>query len=231
MIVNAGNPQAQLFQKALSDLCVSYWYPIFVFIRRKGFTSEEARDHTQEFFATVLEKKYLEGLDRSRGRFRSFVRASVCHFLSNRLDAQRALKRGGGRDILPLEDANTESGYRREAFHNSTPEAVFEYQWALTLLNRTLKRLRAEHDGPDFDRLKTFLLGEAERGQLAGEAAEMGISEGALKVAVHRLRKRYRAALRAEIAETVSGPDQVAEEIQYLLAVLSRGGEHPEPGS
>jgi RNA polymerase sigma-70 factor (ECF subfamily) len=230
MVVKAGNPQTQLFQESLARLCTSYWDPVYVFIKRKGFNSEEARDYTQEFFARVIEKQYLTGLDQSKGRFRSFMLAAVSHFLCNRLDAQRTRKRGGGCDILPMETENAEGEYRREPFHTSTPEVLFEHQWALTLLDRTLKRLRAEYAGPDFNRLKPFLMGEAERGQIAATAAEMGISEGALKVAVHRLRKRYREALRTEIAETVSEPDQVQEEIRYLLAVVARGGENRGPG-
>jgi RNA polymerase sigma-70 factor (ECF subfamily) len=230
MVVKAGNPQTRFFEESLERLCSCYWHPVYVFIRSKGFSSEEARDHTQEFFARVIEKQYLAGLDRSRGRFRSFVLAAVSHFLSNQLDAQRAMKRGAGRNPEPLEIQHAEGEYRREPSHASTPEALFEYQWALTLLDRTLKRLRAEYAAPDFNRLKPFLMGEAERGEIAGAAAEMGISEGALKVAVHRLRKRYRDTLRAEIAETVSEPDQVQEEIRYLLAILARGGEgrHPD---
>src|SRR5262249_32376937 len=128
--------------------------------------------------------------------------------------------------IVPMEVENGESEYRREPSHTSTPEALFEYQWALTLLDRTLKRLKAEYPGPDFNRLKPFLMCEAERGLSAATAEEMGISEGAFKVAVHRLRKRYREALRAEISETVSEPDQVQEEIRYLLAVIARGSEN-----
>src|SRR5262249_32962700 len=220
----------QLFKESLARLCTSYWYPVYVFIRRKGFNSEDARDCTQEFFARVIEKQYLAGLDQSKGRFRSFMLAAVSHFLCNQLDAQRTRKRGVGCDILPLEIENEEGEYRREPSHTCTPEALFEHQWALTLLDRTLKRLRAEYAGPDFNRLKPFLMGEAERGHIATTAAEMGISEGALKVAVHRLRKRYREALPSEIAETVSEPEQVQEEIRYLLAVVARGGENHGPG-
>jgi len=229
MVLKAGNPEAQFFQEALARLCAIYWYPIFVFIRSRGFSSEEARDHTQEFFACVIEKEYLAGVDRSKGRFRSFVLSSVSHFLSNRLDRQRAAKRGGGREILPMEVQFEGDSYSREPSHACTPEALFEHQWALTLLDRTVSRLRAEYAGPDFNRLKAFLLGEAERGQIAVIAAELGISEGALRVAVHRLRKRYREALRAEIAETVSEPELVEGEIRYLLAVLARGHGKSSP--
>lgn len=224
MVVRAGSPQTQCFHESLARLCSSYWHPVYVFIRGKGFPPEQARDHTQEFFTRVIEKQYLAGLDRSKGRFRSFVLASVGHFLSNRLDAERALKRGGQHDIVSLEAENADGEGCREPFHTSTPEALFEYEWALTLLDRTLKRLRSGYPGPDFDRLKPFLVGEADRGDLRSTAEQTGVSEGALKVAIHRLRKRYRDALRAEIAETVDRPDQVEEEIHYLLGVLARGG-------
>jgi len=230
MVVKAGNPQTQFFHESLARLCNSYWFPVYVFIRSKGFSSEEARDSTQEFFARLIEKQYLAGLDQSKGRFRSFVLSSVSHFICNRLDAQRALKRGGGKDILSMETENAKGEYRREPSHTSTPEALFEHQWALTLLDRTLKRLRVQYDDADFDRLKPFLMGEAQRGQLGATAAEIGLSEGALRVAVHRLRKRYREALYTEIAETVSEPDLVQEEIRYLLAVIARGGENRGPG-
>jgi DNA-directed RNA polymerase specialized sigma24 family protein len=229
MVVKAADPQSHSFQESLARLCAMYWYPIFVFIRSRGFTSEEARDHTQEFFACVIEKQYLAGLDRSKGRFRSFVLASICHFLANRLDSERAAKRGGGREILPLECQYEGETYFREPSHACTPEALFEHQWALTLLDRTLKRLRAEYAGPDFNRLKPFLMGEADRGQMAIAAGEMRMSEGAFRVVVHRLRKRYRDALRAEIAETVSEPDLVEGEIRYLLTVLARGGGNRGP--
>src|SRR5215467_10070474 len=134
MVVKAGNPQTQLFKESLARLCTSYWYPVYVFIRRKGFNSDEARDSTQEFFARLIEKQYLAGLDQSKGRFRSFVLASVSHFICNRLDAQHALKRGGGSDIMSMDTENVNGEYRREPSHTSTPEALFEHQWALTLL-------------------------------------------------------------------------------------------------
>jgi RNA polymerase sigma-70 factor (ECF subfamily) len=226
MVVKAGNPQTRFFKESLERLCSSYWHPVYVFIRSKGFSSEEARDHTQEFFARVIEKHYLAGLDRSKGRFRSFVLAAVSHFLSDQLDAQRARQRGGRRNLEPLELQRAEGEYHREPSHASTSEALFEYHWALTLLDCTLRRLRADYARPDFDQLKPFLVGDAERGEISGVAAEMGLSEGTVKVAVHRLRKRYRDALHAEIAETVSEPDQVQEEIRYLLAVLARAGEN-----
>jgi RNA polymerase sigma-70 factor (ECF subfamily) len=223
MVVKAGNPQTIYFQESLAQLCAAYWQPVFVFIRGKGFSSEDARDYTQEFFTRVIEKQYLAGLDRAKGRFRSFLLAAASHFLSNRRDAERAAKRGGGVLIESFEKENAEGIYNRDPSHTATPETLFEYQWALTLLDRAMKRLAAGYARPDLDRLKPFLLGESDRGQLGATAEQMGISEGALKVAIHRLRKRYGEALRREIVETVAGQGQVEEEIRYLLSVLSRG--------
>jgi RNA polymerase sigma-70 factor (ECF subfamily) len=224
MVVKAGHSGGKFSRESLGSLCASYWHPVYTFIRRKGFDSDEARDCTQEFFTRVIEKDYLGDVDRSKGRFRSFLLAAVSHFLSNHLDSGRAQKRGGGQEAVSLESEGVQ-GRRHEPAHASTPEALFEYDWALTLLERALDRLRAEYADPDFLRLKPFLLGEVAHGQLAATAQQWGASEGSFKVAVHRMRKRYREALRTEIAETVSEPGQVEEEIRYLMAVLARGGE------
>jgi DNA-directed RNA polymerase specialized sigma24 family protein len=225
LIANARHPQAEISREALGRLCGGYWFPIYAFIRRKGLDSEQARDCTQDFFAALLERQFLADIERARGRFRSFLLASVCHFLSNRGDAERALKRGGGRRLLPLELETAEGIYRKEPAHALTPEALFEYHWATGMLDRVLKRLRAGYEGDRFDSLKPFLLGEAARGESTAVAEQLGLSEGAFKTAIHRLRKRYREILRAEIAETVADPAQVEDEIRYLLAALTRGTE------
>jgi DNA-directed RNA polymerase specialized sigma24 family protein len=204
LIVNARHQKSEVSREALASLCGRYWYPIYAFIRRKGMDSEQARDCTQGFFAVLLEKEYLAHIERARGKFRSFLLASVSHFLSNQFDTERALKRGGGRKLLTLQVENAEGVYRREPAHSLTPEALFEYRWATSLLDRALKHLRDSFAGNDFDVLKPFLLGEATRGESPAAAARLGLSEGAFKVAVHRLRKRYREVLQAEIAETVA---------------------------
>jgi len=225
LIANTRHPQADVSREALGALCTRYWYPIYAFIRRKGLDSEQARDSTQDFFAALLEKDYLADIERARGKFRSFLLASVSHFLSNQFDARRALKRGGGLRPLALELESAESVYRMEAAHSLTPETLFEYRWATSLLDRALQRLRAAYPGNDFDVLKPFLLGEAARGESAAAAQRLGMSEGAFKVAIHRLRKRYREILQSEIAETVDDPAEVEGEIRYLLAALTRGRE------
>jgi RNA polymerase sigma-70 factor (ECF subfamily) len=223
LIVNARNPSDKGSREALGTLCGNYWYPVFAFYLRKGLDSDRARDCTQDFFTALLEKKYLADVERSKGKFRSFLLAAASHFFSNSLDAERALKRGGGRPILPLEQENAEGVYRHEPVDSLTPEALFEYHWATSLLERTLKRVRADYSGHDFEVLKPFLVGEAAHGDGIGAAEQLGISAGAFKAATHRLRKRYREVLRAEIAETVADAGEVDDEIRYLLEVLARG--------
>jgi RNA polymerase sigma-70 factor (ECF subfamily) len=225
LIANARNLESEVSRAALGRLCAGYWYPVYAFIRRKGVDADEARDCTQDFFAALLDKDYLADIDRARGRFRSFLLASVCHFLCNRFDAARALKRGGRQWLLPLEFEDAEGRFRKEPAHSLTPEAIFEYRWATGLLDRVLKRLRAGYAGTNFDVVKPFLVGEAARGESAAAAEGLGVSEGAFKVAIHRLRKRYRELLRSEIAETVGNPAEVDDEIQYLLSVLTQGRE------
>jgi RNA polymerase sigma-70 factor (ECF subfamily) len=222
LIVNARDPETAVSRQALGTLCRNYWYPVFAFLCRKGLDAEQARDCTQDFFAALIEKDYLADLEQSKGKFRSFLLASASHFLLNRLDGARALKRGGGCQILTLEQEDIDSAPRNVPAHFLTPEAVFEYHWAESLLEGTMTRLRAFYPAHQFEILKPFLLGEAARGEGAAAAAQLGISDNAFKVAVHRLRKHYREVLRAEIAETVADPGQVDEEIRYLLRVLGQ---------
>lgn len=228
MVAKAGDCHDAGFRQSLALLCGSYWLPVYAFILRKGFGPEEARDYTQEFFTRVIEKEYLRDVDRSKGKFRSFLLAAVSHFLSNQLDSLRAQKRGGGREPISLDRDETEARRPFEPAHGSTPESQFEYQWALTVLERALERLRTQYSSVDFLRLKPFLLGEAAHGELAATARQLATSEGSLKVAVHRMRKRFREMLRSEVANTVSDPDQVDEEIGYLITVLARGGDWRE---
>jgi DNA-directed RNA polymerase specialized sigma24 family protein len=223
MIVNTRDRDVKVARAALEKLCGGYWTPVFVFLRRKGLDDDQARDCTQSFFTALLEKDYLADVERSKGNFRAFLLVAVKHFLSNQLDAEKTLKRGGGRQILPLEFEGPDGLLHNEPEHSLTPEAVFEYQWATSLLERTLKRLRAGYPATDFDLMKPFLIGDAERGDGAVVAAQLGMSDGAFKVAIHRLRKRYREVLWAEIGETVADPSEVDGEIRYLMAILARG--------
>ena len=218
-------------QEALAILCRAYWYPIYACVRRFGFSADEAEDLTQGFFTRVLQKNYLGDFERERGRFRSFLLVALKHFIANHRDAARAQKRGGGVHVtLPLDDLlhDAERRYSLEPRDNLTPERIFERQWALAVLTRVFEELQAEAvaagRGAQFDRLKGLLVGEDSDIGYRALAAELETSEGALKVAVHRLRQRFKERLREEIAHTVTNPEDVGDEIRYLLAALRSPG-------
>lgn len=225
LVVAAGDPMHQDCRDALVRLCENYWYPVYAYVRRRGYSEVEAQDLTQDFFVRILEGRYLKRADPNRGRFRSFLLNSCKFFLADQADRARAQKRGAGA-ILPFEVASGEERYRFEPLDNQTPEHIFERGWALMLLDRAVSRLRDEftqHGSPgDFEKLKVFLLGQAEV-PYADLAREMSAAEGRLKVAVHRLRKRYRVLFMSEIAETVADPAEVNSEIQFLFSVLKGG--------
>ena len=225
LVVKAGHTTKAENRDALASLCEKYWYPLYAYIRRRGYPVEQAQDLTQEFFARVLEKRYLERVDRNKGRFRTFLLSSLTYFLCDEQDHQRALKRGGGSTTLPFEIRDGEEIYRREPSHVETPERIFERQWALAVLERVLKRLRMEfagtRDADQFERLKVFLTSDAGERRYADVARELNTTEGALKSAVYRLRKKYREVLRAEIAETVCRADEIEGEIRYLARALA----------
>jgi RNA polymerase sigma factor (sigma-70 family) len=206
------------------SLCEGYWYPLYVYVRRRGYSADQARDLTQEFFIRLLEGRYLDRADPEKGRFRAFILTSLKFFVADEADRQRAYKRGGGA-LVPIEFASGEDRYQREPAHDETPERIFERRWALSVLDRVVERLRNEfvqHGHPEhFERLKVFLLGQSDAPYVA-LAREMNTSEGALKVAIHRLRKRYRELFRQEIADTVADPAEVEAELRFLAAVLGR---------
>jgi len=223
MVVNAGGGRSPEASRALATLCENYWFPLYAFVRRAGYSAEDAQDLTQEFFVRLLDKHFLAAADRKKGRFRTFLLTAVKRFLANEHDRVRAQKRGGGQRIVSLEGLEPETRYRREPADTLTPEQIFEQQWALTLLDQVLAQLQAEMTAGNkaslFDALKGHLTG----GQAAGyaaTAARLGMTEGAVKVAAHRLRRRYRELLRDEIAQTVASPDQIEEEIRYLFTCL-----------
>jgi RNA polymerase sigma-70 factor (ECF subfamily) len=215
------SPQARL---ALQELCEAYWYPLYAFIRRQGYPVEEARDLTQDFFVCLLEKDFLAMADQSRGKFRSFLMAACKHFLANERDRAQALKRGGGRDFLSIDAQAGESRYVAEPMHDLTAERLFERRWALMLLQQVLVRLRDELQqagkGEQFEQLKVFLTGEKPAGHYAQAADALRATPGAVRVAVHRLRRRYRELLREEIARTVNDPGEVEAEIRDLMRAL-----------
>jgi RNA polymerase sigma-70 factor (ECF subfamily) len=211
-------------QAALADLCQTYWYPVYAFIRRRGKSADDARDLTQDFFATLLEKGYLADADPDRGRFRSFLLTAVARFAAKQHEKAGAQKRGGGQKTLSLDFRDGEARYQREPSHEWTPERVYERRWALLLLDRALAQLRSEHEASgktaQFDVLKVFLTGESGAPPLRKVAEELGTTEGAVKVAIHRLRQKYRELLRAQIAQTVAAPEDVDSELAILLAAL-----------
>ena len=224
LVVAAGHPRRTEARSALVSLCEGYWYPLYAYLRRRGYPTDQAQDLTQEFFIRVLEGRYLDRAEPEKGRFRSFILTSLKFFVADSEDRQRAQKRGGGM-VVPLEFSSGEERYQREPAHGETPERIFERRWALAVLDRVVERLRDEfvhHGRPEhFDRLKVFLLGAADA-PYATLAREMNTSEGALKVAIHRLRKRYRELFRQEIADTVADPAEVESELRFLAAVLTR---------
>src|SRR5436309_5405001 len=224
LVVAAADPNRKETSSALVSLCENYWYPLYAYLRRRGYPADQAQDLTQEFFVRVLEGRYLDRAEPEKGRFRSFILTSLKFFVADSEDRQRAQKRGGGM-VVPLEFSSGEERYQREPAHGETPERIFERRWALAVLDRVVERLRDEfvhHGRPEhFDRLKVFLLGAADA-PYATLAREMNTSEGALKVAIHRLRKRYRELFRQEIADTVADPAEVESELRFLAAVLTR---------
>ena len=225
LVVSAGGNETTHARNALEQLCRAYWFPIYAFVRRQGHNPHDAQDLTQEFFARLLEKNQLAGADPVKGRFRSFLLAALKHFLANEWHKARAQKRGGGQVPIPIDASTAESKCGIDPADHLTAEKIYERRWALTLLDQVLHRLRDEYtrDGKEnlFDQLKPTLTEASRSVRYAEIAAQLGTSEGAVKVAVHRLRQRYREVLRAEIADTVAGPDEVEDELRNLFAALS----------
>ena len=224
MLAAAGQPSTQA-HGALAKLCQTYWRPVYSFVRRTGYQPDQAQDLAQGFFLVLLEKKYLGDADRQRGRFRSFLMISVKHFLANERDRAHALKRGGGQTPISIDLMEAEGWYAPAAVELATPESLFERRWALSLLEQVMAKLRAEFAGirkeRQFEKMSAFLTSDPNGARYDGLAVELGMSAGALRVAVHRMRRKYRNILRAEIAETVSTPEQIDEEIRFLLSALS----------
>ena len=209
---------------ALAELCEGYWWPLYAFARRKGLDAEDASDLVQAFFARMLEKRDLVGLSPERGRFRAYLLAALKNFLSNWRDHERAQKRGGGRISLSIDFEDAERRWREEPASTEDPERCFEKSWALALLERSLAALREEYAadgrGVVFDLLASELQTAGERRPYAELALELSMSEGAVKVAVHRLRQRWGERLRAEIAHTVSSEDEIEDETRALFEAL-----------
>jgi RNA polymerase sigma factor (sigma-70 family) len=224
LVLAAGHQTSPRSAEALARLCEMYWYPVYAFIRRQGYRPEDGADLTQEFFARVLEKHYFHDANPARGRFRAFLCASIRHFLSNERDRARTLKRGGNQPPISLDVETADGRYQLEPRNDLTPEKLFDRQWALMLLERVLVRLREEQVSAGkadlFDQLKGFLTGDSAT-PYADVGNALGMTEGAVKVAVHRLRRHFRDTLVQEIAETVSNSADIDAEIAYLLKAVS----------
>jgi RNA polymerase sigma factor (sigma-70 family) len=213
-------------RESLAKLCEIYWYPLYAFVRRQGQNPHDAQELTQEFFSRLLEKNYLGDVDIAKGKFRSFLLAAMKHFLSKEWARAKTLKRGGGCTLVPLDALSAETRYLREPQVHATPEKLFEKRWALTLLDQVLKRLEEEYETSGkqalFEQLQACLTGDRNSLPYAQIATRLGMAEGAVKVAVHRLRQRYRGVLRDEIAKTVADPADIDDEIQQLFAALEK---------
>jgi RNA polymerase sigma-70 factor (ECF subfamily) len=209
---------------ALATLCKAYWRPLYAFARRSGLSPHDAEDATQGFFEHLLSQRALLAVDREKGRFRSFLLASVKNFLSHQREAAGALKRGGGAHMIELDAHDAEERYAIEPAHDDSPDRLFDRHWARTVLDRAQSRLRSEYDSagklPLFDALRPALASARAILAYGDLGAALGMSEGALKVAAHRLRERYRAVLRAEVADTVAAPADVDAELRHLIEAL-----------
>jgi RNA polymerase sigma-70 factor (ECF subfamily) len=210
---------------ALEAICRAYWYPLYVLVRRQGHSPHDAQDLTQEFFARLLEKDYLKAAAREKGRLRTFLWVALKRFLANEWDRSRTQKRGGGVIQIPFDAVLAEERYQQQPGELLPAERIYERQWAMTLLEQSMSRLRAEYAAaarePEFEQIKNCLT--AERGSIRyGDiATELGVTEGAARVAVHRLRKRFRELFRAAIADTVDDAAEVEDELRYVAKVLA----------
>ncbi len=224
LVTTASAEGATEAHAALDALYRTYCYPIYAFIRRRGYDRQDAQDLTQDFFVHLLEKGTLSRADRQRGRFRSFLLGALDHFLAHAEERVRARKRGGDCQFVYLDDDAAEKCYQLAAPQGMTPEKIFEARWVATLVEAALVRLRSEFQSEGNDRffmeLKYFVLGEEEV-SYQQVADRLGLSVGAVKTAIHRMRGRYRALVRDEVARTVATPDQVEEELRCLRVALS----------
>jgi len=224
-VLEAGGSNSLLAAAALEILCQKYWYPLYAFVRRRGYAPHDAEDLTQAFFAHLLEKEMLKNVNREKGRFRSFLLASFTNFLTNDWDRQRRLKRGGGKTVVSFDEMQAEERYQHEPADGASPEKLFERRWAWAVVEQVLARLRQEYAAQSktdvFAKLEPSLTTEFNAISLSVCAAELHMTENALKVAQHRLRRRFGETLRSEIARTVASPEEVHEEIRHLFAAIS----------
>jgi RNA polymerase sigma-70 factor (ECF subfamily) len=224
VVLAAGQGDSPQSAAALEQLCRTYWYPLYVYVRRQGYSVEDSEDLLLGFFARFLEKHYVEDVDQAKGRFRSFLVGALKHYLANEWDKAKRVRRGGRVEFLSLEGEAAETRYWEEPASDLTPERLYEQRWACALLERVMERLQHDFDasgkGPPFEALKCFLQGEGRSVSYAELAAQHGSSEGALKMRVQRLRQRYQRLLREEIGHTVARPEEVEDELRHLFSVV-----------
>jgi RNA polymerase sigma-70 factor (ECF subfamily) len=225
VVLAAKNKASPDSAAALESLCRAYWYPVYAFVRRQGHSPSDAEDLTQEFFAKLLAKDYLQAVDREKGRFRTFVRVALKRFLANEWDRERRLKRGGGIPALALDIAGAEQRYLAETCDTLAPDLLYEQRWARALLDNALLMLRTVYVSAgktlEFEQLKGALIAERGSIQYRELAEALKINEGAARVAVHRLRKQFRRIFRSAVAETVATADEVDEELRHLAKLLA----------
>ena len=225
VVLAAGSPSSPQYEQALSNLCHTYWFPLYSYLRKWGCDSHQAEDCTQAFFTRLLEKNTLRRADRNRGRFRSFLLISLKNFLSDEWDRAQSQKRGGDKKNLSLDAAAAETRYTLEPADRLSPDKLFERSWALTVLKQAMDQLKKESTTagkmPLFDHLKNHLTGKTETVSYKSLAAKLDMTEDAVKAAVYRLRRRYRELVREEIAQTVATEEQLEEEIKELFAALT----------
>jgi RNA polymerase sigma-70 factor (ECF subfamily) len=224
VVLLAGGDASSEADRALEDLCRAYWYPLYAYVRRQGRSSEDAQDLTQDFFSRLLERKSLRLADPQRGRFRTFLLSSLKNFLVNEWEKSRAAKRGGGCATFSLNEQDADGRYLMEPVDDLTPDRIYEKRWAVTLLANVLARLEQRYLAHDkallFDALKPYVAGDTVMEGYEQIAARLGMSAGAVRVVVHRLRENYRQLLREEVSRTVEGPGDVDEELRHLIAAL-----------
>jgi RNA polymerase sigma-70 factor (ECF subfamily) len=221
VVLTAGQEDSERREAALEELCRTYWYPVYAYIRRSGHSSADAQDLTQDFFTTLLRRDALASLTPRLGRFRSFLLTCLRHFLTDALRRAQAVKRGGHLIRVPLEDEQVERYYASDSTAGGTPEQLFEQHWALALLDRSYSRLESEYGeagkAREFARLKEFLARDTQAGDYESVAKDLGLSTGAVSVAVHRLRQRYRELVRKKIAQTLENSGEVDDELRQLF--------------
>lgn len=227
VVLAAGRNDTTRSHEALARLCQNYWYPLYAYVRRRGYSSHDAQDLTQEFFARLLEKQSIASADPNRGRFRSFILTALNNFLGQEWEKARTQKRGGGAELFSLDLAQAEQRFDLEPASAETPDKDFDKKWAVALLETVMTQLeqeyKAENKSDLFAALKQTLTGSRESQPYAQLATRLDMSEAAIKVAVHRLRKRYRELLQTEISDTVSSPEEIKEEMRHLFTALTNG--------